>query len=64
MNSNINYNSNYCLYRLPCGYCKELGRDCPKVCTMSTTPTITLTNAYTGQPIMDYDETLSKKEMK
>lgn len=22
--------SSYCPYRLPCGYCEKLGRDCPK----------------------------------
>lgn len=27
INSNIN---GYCQYRLPCGYCERLGRDCPK----------------------------------
>ena len=27
----------YCQYRLPCGYCKELGRQCP----YSSTTTIT-----------------------
>lgn len=26
-----NYNTyGYCQYRLPCGYCEKLGRDCPK----------------------------------
>lgn len=23
------FNSGACMYRLPCGYCKELGRQCP-----------------------------------
>lgn len=22
--------ANFCQYRLPCGYCERLGRDCPK----------------------------------
>lgn len=26
-----------CPYRLPCGYCKELMRDCPKYYTMTWT---------------------------
>ncbi len=26
---NTNLNA-YCQYRLPCGYCEKLGRDCPK----------------------------------
>lgn len=34
MNSNTalngTYASGYCQYRLPCGYCEKLGRDCPK----------------------------------
>ena len=25
-----NFNITYCQYRLPCGYCEKLGRDCPK----------------------------------
>lgn len=24
------FNYQYCQYRLPCGYCEKLGRDCPK----------------------------------
>ena len=28
-----NFNINYCQYRLPCGYCEKLGRDCPKSIT-------------------------------
>lgn len=27
--TNINYNANYCLNRLPCGYCTLLNRPCP-----------------------------------
>ena len=27
--TNINYNNNYCYYRLPCGYCKILEKACP-----------------------------------
>jgi hypothetical protein len=37
INSNI---SGYCQYRLPCGYCERLGRDCPKQ-GYNYTPTIT-----------------------
>lgn len=48
INSNIN---GYCQYRLPCGYCEKLGRDCPKQ-GYNYTPTITdeavrSTNVYT-----------------
>lgn len=28
-----NFNVAYCQYRLPCGYCEKLGRDCPKSIT-------------------------------
>ena len=28
-----NFNITYCQYRLPCGYCEKLGRDCPKSIT-------------------------------
>lgn len=36
-----NYNTyDYCQYRLPCGYCEKLGRDCPKQ-GYNYTPTIT-----------------------
>lgn len=34
------YNCGACMYRLPCGYCKELGRQCPY------TPITTTTYAY------------------
>ena len=27
--TNINYNANYCVNRLPCGYCILLNRPCP-----------------------------------
>ena len=33
------YNCGACMYRLPCGYCKELGRQCPY--TPITTSTYT-----------------------
>lgn len=29
--ANWNYNNDYCLRRLPCGYCKELDRTCPMI---------------------------------
>ena len=28
--TNSNFNPIYCHYRLPCGYCEKLGRNCPK----------------------------------
>ena len=37
------YNCGACMYRLPCGYCKELGRQCP----YTTIPTTTLTYGST-----------------
>lgn len=39
---NWNYNENYCLQRLPCGYCKALDRPCPM---LSQFPSITWTAA-------------------
>ena len=40
-----NFNSTYCIHRLPCGYCSLLGRDCPKswsVTWNATTGSVTL----------------------
>ena len=31
--TNINYNNNYCCYRLPCGYCRILEKACPMCCS-------------------------------
>ena len=31
--TNNSFNAAYCQYRLPCGYCEKLGRDCPKSIT-------------------------------
>lgn len=31
--TNNSFNAAYCQYRLPCGYCEKLGRDCPKLTT-------------------------------
>lgn len=45
MPTNIEYGNQFytygdCPYRLPCGYCEKLGRDCPKVAwSYSTTVT-------------------------
>ncbi len=41
------YNCGACMYRLPCGYCKELGRQCPYAPITTTTITYgsTLDNA-------------------
>lgn len=33
------FNSGACMYRLPCGYCKELGRQCPYTPISTTTIT-------------------------
>ena len=33
------YNCGACMYRLPCGYCKELGRQCPYTPISTTTLT-------------------------
>lgn len=35
----------YCAYRLPCGYCKELGKTCPYIGT--TQPIVTWTTGAT-----------------
>lgn len=29
--TNANWDDNYCMHRLPCGYCKELNRACPMI---------------------------------
>lgn len=34
--ANWNYNNDYCQYRLPCGYCKELNRACPMIGSTTT----------------------------
>ena len=31
--NNVNYNAQYCLHRLPCGYCTMLNRLCPMMGT-------------------------------
>ena len=43
--TNSNFNPIYCQYRLPCGYCEKLGRDCPKSTTYNPWgPNVVLTN--------------------
>lgn len=44
--TNSNFNAAYCQYRLPCGYCEKLGRDCPKPTTYYNPwgPNVVLTN--------------------
>lgn len=37
--NSYSYSNNFCQYRLPCGYCTMLNKDCPKQYT-----TITLNN--------------------
>ena len=70
--TNSNFNPIYCLYRLPCGYCEKLGRDCPKSTTYNTLgPTVALTRAssddkafYTNTTALDsiYINNLDKEE--
>lgn len=50
--TNSNFNPIYCQYRLPCGYCEKLGRDCPKSTTYNTLgPTVALTNTSSDDKI-------------
>lgn len=45
LNTNLNA---YCQYRLPCGYCEKLGRDCPKQGYTYTNPvTVSITTQNT-----------------
>lgn len=49
---NNNFNAAYCQYRLPCGYCEKLGRECPKSITYNPWgPTITLTNTSSDNKV-------------
>ena len=67
-----NFNVAYCQYRLPCGYCEKLGRDCPKSITYNLwdpnlDPTITSINNqnfYTNTTTLGNFDTnnLDKKE--
>ena len=67
-----NFNAAYCQYRLPCGYCEKLGRDCPKSTTYNPWgPTFTLTSTssndkifYTNTAALDgiYTNNLDKEE--
>lgn len=55
---NNNFNAAYCQYRLPCGYCEKLGRDCPKSITYNYwSPTVTLTNTSVDNKIFYTDAT-------
>ena len=45
------YNCGACMYRLPCGYCKELGRQCPYTPITTTTLPITTTTLTYGSTI-------------
>ena len=70
--TNSNFNPIYCQYRLPCGYCEKLGRDCPKSTTYNPwSPTFTLTSTssddkifYTNAVALDgiYTNNLDKEE--
>lgn len=70
--TNSNFNPIYCQYRLPCGYCEKLGRDCPKSTTYNTLgPTVALTRTlsddkvfYTNTTALDsiYINNLDKEE--
>ena len=70
--TNSNFNPIYCQYRLPCGYCEKLGRDCPKSTTYNTLgPTVALSRAssddkvfYTNTTTLDsiYINNLDKEE--
>lgn len=47
INTNINNQINLsCPYRLPCGYCQELGRDCPKMYNDFTFGTVQCSDDY------------------
>lgn len=55
---NNNFNAAYCQYRLPCGYCEKLGRECPKLTTYNYwSPTVTLTNTSGDNKIFYTDAT-------
>ena len=70
--TNNSFNAAYCQYRLPCGYCEKLGRDCPKSITHNPwSPTFTLTDTsrddkvfYTNTTALDsvYINNLDKEE--
>ena len=70
--TNSNFNPIYCKYRLPCGYCEKLGRDCPKSTTynpLGSTSTLTGTPRddkvfYTNTTALDsvYINNLDKEE--
>ena len=50
--TNSNFNAAYCQYRLPCGYCEKLGRDCPKSTTYNPWgSTVVLTNTSSDDKI-------------
>lgn len=56
--TNPNFNVAYCQYRLPCGYCEKLGRDCPKSATYNPWgQTITLTNTSSDDKVFDINTT-------
>lgn len=58
--TNFNFNPAYCQYRLPCGYCEKLGRDCPKGGYNPYgpySPTITLTNTSNNNKVFYTDAT-------
>ncbi len=55
MNNSINSNTstnysynNYCQYRLPCGYCTMLNKDCPKQYSTITLNNTVLTSECKG----------------
>lgn len=57
--SNSNFNAAYCQYRLPCGYCEKLGRDCPKSTTYNPFgSTVVLTNTSSNDKVF-YTNTTS-----
>ena len=70
--TNSNFNPIYCQYRLPCGYCEKLGRDCPKSTTYNPLGSrFTLTSTprddkvfYTNTTALDsiYINNLDKEE--
>lgn len=56
--TNWNYDSNYCLNRLPCGYCKELNRACPMIgsTTNGSVGTVIITPCSTGNIDREADD--------
>lgn len=56
--TNSNFNPAYCQYRLPCGYCEKLGRDCPKSTSYNLRGSnVSLTNTSSDDKVFYTDAT-------